>query len=70
MKSGLISPSRRGANHPSSTEGRAMWRGLELGAAGAGQRAIRALGAEPARIPAPALSSGFWLSRGESQHRG
>lgn len=47
-----------------------MWRGLELGAAEAGQRAIRALGAEPARIPAPTLSSGFWLSRGESQHRG
>lgn len=37
---------------PSSTKGRATWRGSELGAAGAGQRAIRALGAEPAWVGA------------------
>lgn len=34
VKSGLISLSRRGSNYPSSTEGRAEWRGSERDPAG------------------------------------
>ena len=43
MKSGLISPSRRGSNHPHSTKGRAEQTAWEMGRLGAGQWAIRVL---------------------------
>lgn len=43
VKSGLISPSRQGSNHPGSTKRRAEWRGWEMGQAGAAQPAVRAL---------------------------
>lgn len=43
VKSGLISPNRRGSNHPRSTKGRVERTGWEMGRLGAGQRAVRAL---------------------------